>query len=71
MENAFFILRDDPNYYNVKYTASRNDNLSGIGENRLNTVFLLSPYQDFFKKNTWLARDSDLSSGLMLSDVLD
>ena len=71
VENAFFILRDDPNYYNVKYTASRNDNLSGIGEYRLNTVFLLSPYQDFFKKNTWLAQDSDLSSGLMLSDVLD
>ena len=86
VQNAFHILRDDPGYYNVKYTFA-GDTFSdetnpdhyalvtpGLSPStpfyRLETTFYLSPYQDFFRNNTWLATDSDLSYGLALADVL-
>jgi len=69
IQNAFYILRDDPSYYNVKYTFSNNNN-KNTPFHRLETTFYLSPYQSFFKNNTWLATNSDLSYGLALYDVL-
>ena len=69
LENTFHVLRDDPSYYNVKYTFSSNNNQS-TPFSRLDTTFYLSPYQDFFKKNKYLAFDSDLRYGIALFDVL-
>jgi len=82
VHNAFFVLRDNPNYYNVKYTfagdAFSNQPNTRINQGtspstplyRLETTFYLSPYQTFFKNNPDLATEVDLNYGVTLSDVL-